>query len=99
MSGDEQGLLALVGLAPEDVARFRGVRVEGDLLRLETRLGAGNSECQAWGAQTCEEAGCYHPVIERLRAMPNYVRDEEDCGDRTYLYFWFAPRPLSEVSS
>lgn len=91
MSDRGESLLAMVGLTPEDVARFRGARVEGDLLRVETRLGAGNAECQTWPGQSCEEAGCYHLAIDRLRALPNYVRDEEDWGDRTYRYFYFAP--------
>lgn len=89
---EERRLLDWIGLGEDEFVRFRGIRIDGDLVRLETRLGAGNSECQAWPGQTCDEAGCLHPIIESLRARQNHIRDEEDWGDRTYLYFWFAPR-------
>lgn len=93
MTDTPNELLALIGLTEPDFARFRNVHVEGDRVCVETRLGGGNLDCDTWPGQTCEEAGCYHLVVERLRALTNYLGDEEDDGDRTYLYFYFAPIP------
>lgn len=87
MTDDGRTLLDEIGVG--EVVRFRGAERDGGLIRVWARIGGGNSECDTWPGQTCEEAGCYHLETERLSALPNFVRWEDDDGDTTYRAFLF----------
>lgn len=92
---EESRLIELAGVG--SVVRFRGAERDGGLIRICARIGGGNAECNADPGQTCEEAGCYHLETERLRALPNFVRWEDDWGDTTYRYFLFKPKEATDA--
>lgn len=73
-------LLLLAGFNGEVPVRFRDVWVEGEgdvlLIRVHTRIGGGNRDD-------------YTEEWDRYRAMPAFVRDEDDDFDSTYADLYF----------
>lgn len=79
-------LAGLVQNANEIFPRFRDVygHAEGTEIAIYTRVGGGNRES-------------YAEVIELIRKIPTYLRDEDDSFDSTFATFYF--RPVHELAS
>lgn len=73
-------LLAMVGLKPGQIGRFRDAYWNGSEVCVYTRMGGGNRET-------------YEAEIEALLNHPGYVDDEDDDFDSTYATFRFKPLP------
>ncbi len=98
-----QVILAILGLKPTDIPRFRDCYVENDetagyRICVHTRTGGGNRDYYEDEA-TCRdsypeyfEAGKEAPAgpwNAGLRANPHYISDADDSFDSTYANFYF----------
>lgn len=85
-------VLAMVGIEASAVPRFRDAYYDGEHLCIHTRTGGGNrpyyESPQSYRDETGEDSagGCWN---EDLRALPGFVRDEDDDYDSTYATFYF----------
>lgn len=90
-------VLAMVGVSQERVPRFRDAYWNGEHLCVHTRTGGGNRDyyeseesCRSnypeyFGGKDDPDG----PWNEDLRALPGFVRDEDDDYDSTYATFYF----------
>lgn len=90
-------LLSCLGLTDERVPRFRDCYTDGDRIVIYTRTGGGNRDFYE-SEQSCrknypeyfqDDSSPQGPWNEDLRALPYYLRDEDDAFDATYAYFYF----------
>lgn len=87
-------VLAMLGISTRDVPRFRDAFYDGEYLCIYTRTGGGNRDTYENKARAMETYPEYNtdyegPWNEDLRALPGYVRDEDDDYDCTYATFYF----------
>ncbi|MBG0738826.1 hypothetical protein IV500_05250 [Paeniglutamicibacter antarcticus] len=90
----EAEILDLAGIGEENLGRHRGTSLERDddtgepVIVVYTRNGGGNREC--W-QDDCDGqcTGCIQ--TDAIPALPTYLRDEDDEGDRTYANNYFCP--------
>ena len=92
-------LLALLGLTPNDIPRYRSCYWDGEHIVIHTRTGGGNRDYYE-SEESCRD---YYPEYftesespsgpwnEDLRAVPGYIRDQDDDFDSTYADFFYAP--------
>lgn len=91
-------LLAMLGLKPDDVPRFRDCYYNGEHICVYTRTGGGNRDSYESPErrkanypdlyQTDEEVNA-GPFNRDLRKVPEYVYDDDDDYDSTYATFYF----------
>lgn len=70
-------ILAMLGLSPGDVGRYRDAFLSKGEIAVYTRNGGGNRED-------------HEEVFEKLRAHPCYLRDADDDFDSTYATIYFS---------
>lgn len=88
-------LLAMLGLNPAKVPRFRDCWWDGTNIVLHTRTGGGNREYYE-SKESCEDRTYEGPFNTDLRKLPTYVRDEDDSFDCTYANFYYTLPPEYE---
>lgn len=97
-SNSEQ-LLALLGITASDVPRYRSCYWDGEHIVIHTRTGGGNRDYYE-SEQSCRESYPEYftgdeppsgPWNEDLRAIPGFVRDQDDDFDCTYADFFYTP--------
>ena len=87
-SPNADALLALIGLTPGDVGRYRDCYLTKDgRIAVYTRNGGGNRECWGSDEDPCNCPGCV--IEERLPKHPLYLSDEDDEFDCTYATIYF----------
>jgi hypothetical protein len=92
-------LLAVLGITADRVPRYRDCFIDGENIVIHTRTGGGNRE---W-YESVESCRLNYPEMfdgkddtpngpwnDDLRALPTYIRDEDDDFDCTYANFYFA---------
>lgn len=100
-------LLSFLGVTVNDVPRFRDCYVEDGKIVIYTRTGGGNRDAYELGGDDQQEYNQDGPFNDDLRALPGFVRDEDDDFDCTYAYFYYEPsedvaklvRQLSEIGN
>lgn len=80
--------MAVVGLKPEDVPRFRDAYLsdDGKRVMIYTRTGGGNRECYC---DNPHDEGCYAVANEGMTKNLNFVTDYDDDFDSTYATWEF----------
>ena len=81
-------LLKVLDVTPDRIPRFRDCYFNGEHIVIYTRTGGGNRDYYDSRATTDSE-DYDGPFNEDLRALPGYVRDEDDDYDSTYASFYF----------
>lgn len=78
-------LLKILDVSPDKIPRFRDSYFDGEHIVIYTRTGGGNRD---WydGPNDDNPDG---PWNSDLRALPGFVRDEDDDFDSTYASFYF----------
>lgn len=103
-------LLAMLGINPSNVPRYRDCWWDGEHIVIHTRTGGGNREFYD-SLESCKDNypdyfNDDRPTNENpsgpwnadLQALPTYVRDEDDDYDSTYANFYFSvPAPMQWV--
>lgn len=81
-------VLAMLATSPEKIPRFRDAYFDGEHLCIHTRTGGGNRDYyETRGGEPCNDD---------LRALPGFVRDEDNDFDSTYATFYFTlPEPFT----
>lgn len=94
-------LLAMLGTTADKVPRFRDCYIVDDMICIHTRTGGGNRDYydSREGRKDSDPGasldGAYN---EDLRALPGYLRDEDDSFDCTYADFYFSvPEKFKEA--
>lgn len=92
-------LLAILGLTPADVPRFRSCYWDGERIVVHTRTGGGNRDYYE-NEECCRESYPEYfegddkpsgPWNDDLRLNPGYLFDQDDDFDPTYADFYFKP--------
>ena len=92
--------ILLAALGNPDVPRFRDCYLDGENIAIHTRTGGGNRETYELGGSYQEEYNPDGPFNDDLRALPGFIRDEDDEFDATYATFYFAiPEAWAEIVS
>lgn len=90
-------LMRILDVTPDRIPRFRDCYFNGEHIVIYTRTGGGNREyyesLESCKANYPENFGVPDepsgPWNDDLRALPGYVRDEDDDYDSTYANFYF----------
>ncbi|UOF78439.1 hypothetical protein [Caudoviricetes sp.] len=78
-------LLRMLDTKTESIPRFRDCYFDGEYIVIYTRTGGGNRD---WYDEPNED-NKEGPWNSDLRALPGFVRDEDDDYDSTYASFYF----------
>lgn len=78
-------LLRMMGVAPAQIPRFRDCYFDGEHIVIYTRTGGGNRD---WYDEPNDD-NPNGPWNSDLRALPGFVRDEDDDYDCTYASFFY----------
>jgi hypothetical protein len=81
-------LMKMLGAAPGDVPRLRDCYFDGEHIVIYTRTGGGNRDCYD-SRETTDSEDYDGPFNDDVRALPGFVRDEDDDYDSTYASFYF----------
>lgn len=81
--------LVLASLGNPDVPRYRDAWLDDGCLAIYTRTGGGNRDMYEIGGDYQVEYNPDGPFNDDLRAIPGFIRDEDDDFDSTYATFYF----------
>lgn len=93
-------LLKCLGIAIEDIPRFRDCCIDKDRIIIYTRTGGSNRDYYENIERHLKNCGC-NPDDDcnkikwnaDLRKNPNFMDDKDDDFDRTYAYFYYSFPP------
>jgi hypothetical protein len=80
-------LLAVLGVTPAQIPRYRSCYWDGEHIVIHTRTGGGNRDYYESKNADNEEG----PWNEDLRKIPGFLHDEDDNFDETYADFYYEP--------
>jgi len=81
-------LLRVLDVTPDRIPRFRDCYFNGEHIVIYTRTGGGNRDYYD-SRETTDSEDYDGPFNDDLRALPGFVRDEDDDYDSTYASFYF----------
>ena len=97
--GNTENLLAVLGVNPNDIPRFRSCYWNGSQIVIHTRTGGGNRDYYE-NEESCRSnypeyfEGDQQPTgpwNDDLHLIPGYTHDEDDDFDSTYADFFYTP--------